>query len=75
MVRGSCFFRCDNCNHRFSGPDIEFSATVLSAPLKCPKCGSGHTYPSNWLLPVLDFPSFIYKKIWKDDDARERGSP
>lgn len=45
MLRGKRTFICDNCGHKFEGFDIEWNCTAFSAPLKCPKCGSFHTYP------------------------------
>ena len=40
MLRGTLIFICDNCGHKFKALDIEYNCTTLSAPQKCPKCGS-----------------------------------
>ena len=39
-------FVCDDCGHKFEGMDCEYCASVYTAPVKCPKCGSWHTMPS-----------------------------
>ena len=57
MFRGMTNFVCDNCGHKFKGMDIEWCATVLSQPMKCPNCGSYHTCPNR-----LD------RSIWKQMD-------
>ena len=31
---------CPHCGKTFIAPDIELGATVLSAPVDCPKCGA-----------------------------------
>lgn len=68
MVRGTIPFKCSECGKRFMSLDIEWNATVFSAPQKCPKCGSMHTRP--WSI----LPSFIqyaqYQKIWKRYDEQ-----
>ena len=62
MLRGTSIFICDNCGHIFKALDIEYNCTALSAPQKCPKCGSYHTMPMN----DLDFPGkTIYEGIWE----------
>lgn len=40
MIRGTKTFKCKKCGHIFEGPDIEWNATIFSAPVKCPKCGN-----------------------------------
>ena len=40
MLRGTKKFKCGQCGHVFEGPDVELNATVASAPVPCPKCGS-----------------------------------
>lgn len=47
MFRGMRKFVCDDCGHKFEGMDCEYQATAFSAPVKCPECGSWHTYPSS----------------------------
>ena len=61
MLRGIKTFVCDNCGHEFKGMDIEWNATVLSQPLKCPNCGSMHTRPAS----VLGSNKPFYRKIWE----------
>ena len=43
MFRGFTQFVCDDCGHKFTGPDMEWMCTVYPAPVKCPKCGSMNT--------------------------------
>ena len=42
MFRGFTQFVCDDCGHKFTGPDMEWMCTVYPAPVKCPKCGGWH---------------------------------
>lgn len=65
MIRGKNIFRCDECGKIFINNDIELAATVFSAPTKCKRCGSWHTYP---LCALLYKP--MYKRIWKEMDTR-----
>lgn len=45
------------------GMDFEYQCTALSAPLKCPACGSWHTRPAwSW------WQRWMYKEIWKTQD-------
>lgn len=59
MIRGTKLFKCNKCGNKFLAPDIEFQATILTTPQRCPKCESIRTSP--WL-------SFwnkkAYEKIW-----------
>ena len=48
MFRGFTQFVCNDCGHKFTGPDMEWMCTVYPAPVKCPKCGGWHTYPSEF---------------------------
>ncbi len=68
MLRGITTFVCDNCGHKFKGLDIEWNATALSQPLKCPNCGSYHTCPDSFL--GLNW--IIYRKIWKQMDEAHK---
>lgn len=44
-------FKCEKCGKIFMDLDIEWNATVLSAPVKCPKCGNmTNNTPSLWDL-------------------------
>ena len=64
MFRGMTNFVCDNCGHKFEGMDIEWRATVLSQPMKCPNCGSYHTCPGSF----LGLNKSVYRNIWKQMD-------
>ena len=64
MFRGMKTFVCDNCGHKFEGMDIEWRATFLSQPMKCPNCGSYHTCPGSF----LGLNKRIYRNIWKQMD-------
>lgn len=39
MFRGMKTFYCLNCLKKFKGPDFEWNASAISAPVKCPYCG------------------------------------
>lgn len=73
MLRGTRTFICDNCGHKFKGGDFEWNCTAFSVPLKCPKCGSFHTYPYNsvgifgW---IFGSDKSIYEDIWKTMDEQ-----
>ena len=67
MLRGRTLFVCDECSNHFSGLDIEYQATVLSAPVRCPKCQSWHTMP--FLSQITQ--KHIYREIWKDIDMQQ----
>ena len=60
MIRGKTTFKCDNCGNEFIGIDAELAATVFTAPVKCPKCGSIRTYPPG----LFGLNKMFYKKIW-----------
>lgn len=62
MLKGMTLFKCTECGNRFIAPDIELGATALSAPQKCPKCGSMRTRPSR----LVGGSDFMYKGIWPD---------
>jgi ssDNA-binding Zn-finger/Zn-ribbon topoisomerase 1 len=38
MIRGIVILKCPVCGTVFPGLDIEWQATVLSAPVSCPHC-------------------------------------
>lgn len=65
MFRGMTKFVCDDCGHKFKGMDCEYLATVCTAPVKCPKCGSWHTMPAGWFTNKS-----MYRDIWKSMDER-----
>lgn len=62
MFRGFCKFRCSKCGKRFIAPDIEYCATALSMPQKCPRCGSLRTRPASFML--FGDGDACYKSIW-----------
>jgi DNA-directed RNA polymerase subunit RPC12/RpoP len=71
MLRGTRLFVCDNCGHKFKGMDIEWNATVMSQPQRCPECGSYHTYPKS----IFGFNKFFYRDIWKFMDELHQKQP
>lgn len=68
MVRGITRFKCNGCGNKFKWLDIEWNATVYTAPARCPKCGSMHTYPVG-LFSIFG-PHPIYVNIWKTIDKQ-----
>ena len=68
MIRGTKTFVCDDCGHKFKEMDIEWCATALSQPLKCPNCGSYHTCPDSF----LGLNKIIYRNIWKQMDKAHK---
>lgn len=64
MLRGMTTFVCDNCGHKFKAMDIEWQATALSQPMRCPQCGSWHTLPSS----LFGLNKSVYRQIWKQRD-------
>lgn len=68
MLRGITTFKCDECGHTFKGPDMEWRATVFTAPLQCPTCGSWHTAPRG----LFGISNPVYKGIWKSIDESNK---
>ena len=67
MYRGLTTFDCTNCGHTFKSHDIEYRATALSVPQRCPKCGSVRT------MPMLGIGSEnIYKRIWEEIEQAQK---
>lgn len=66
MLRGITTFVCNDCGCKFKGMDIEWNATVVSAPVRCPHCGGFHTCSAGHtgLLKKL------YHLIGKNDDEK-----
>lgn len=62
MIRGIISFKCTHCGKLFFAPDIEYAASTLSVPQKCPKCGSIRTRPAS-LFGKLQ--NKVYQQIWK----------
>ena len=71
MYRGQTLFKCTQCGKRFWGPDMEYAASVFTAPCKCPQCGSIRTRPSR-LVSLVAY-DFMYRKIWEsmEKDIKE----
>lgn len=70
MLSGTTEFKCDICGAHFSSMAIEWNATAYLSPMRCPKCGSLHTYPIGlYNLRGLLGPGPIYKMIWKEMDT------
>ena len=70
MFRGMTKFTCDDCGNKFMGMDFEWRCIVYTAPVKCPKCGSMHTYPSSYNIAfplggLFGLKKSFYRKIWK----------
>ena len=63
------FFKCFDCDNTFEGERHDWNHSPITAPDKCPKCGSLHTWPYNTDFPEDD-PEEIesYKRRWKLDD-------
>lgn len=59
MISGIKLFKCTECGKHFFAPNIEWRATVMSTPCKCPRCGSIRTRP--WFGS-----SEAYKEIWEE---------
>ena len=52
-------------------PDIEYAATTLSVPQRCPECYSFKTRPSR--LSSITSSDAIYEKIWQEIDENSEG--
>lgn len=77
MFRGFTKFTCDNCGNKFMGLDCEWQCTAYTAPVKCPKCGSMHTYPSGYITAfpfggLFGLIKSFYRDIWKSMDERHK---
>ena len=60
MFRRMTLFKCTECGKHFMAADIELGATTLSAPQRCPMCGSMRTCPSR----LFGGSDSAYKEIW-----------
>jgi DNA-directed RNA polymerase subunit RPC12/RpoP len=67
MIRGKKIFICRDCGDSFEHLDIEWRATSLSQPAKCPQCGSYRTRPRVAIdfvaKQIADLP---YKNVWRE---------
>lgn len=72
MIRGMKLFYCSKCGKRFMGMDVEWCASILSAPLQCPQCDSWHTRP--WSLLPARIADMEYKGVWRmiDEDKAKQ---
>ena len=54
MVRGTIIVTCPHYGKTFVAPDIEWGATIYSAPVHCPDCGQ-LVDPQGWkgLLGII----------------------
>ena len=68
MIRGKILFTCDECGNKFRDLDFEYVASAFTTPMKCPKCGSYHTYPATVSAFIQ---KSVYKKIWEQIDKEE----
>lgn len=66
MINEYTNFICDECQHRFRGIAIQYTSgnNSLIEPVRCPMCGSLHTYPENAA-------KFNYITLWqqKEEDC------
>lgn len=75
MIFGVAYFKCDKCRKRFWSLAAEWLATAFIAPVRCPNCGSMHTYPVHLMnLGGILGPGPIYRKIWKLGDKEARSN-
>lgn len=63
MIFGKGPFVCDECGEKFTGIYAEWMASCITAPLRCPACGSWHTCPPSSICG-----KGFYKKIWESLD-------
>lgn len=62
MFRGFCQFKCTQCGNKFEAPDVEYMATIYTAPQKCPKCSSMRTRPAGLFGKLHER---VYRTIWE----------
>lgn len=67
MQRGTILFKCTECGT----PDIEYAASTLSVPQRCPECHSFRTRPSR--LSSITSCDAVYEKIWQEIDENSEG--
>lgn len=71
MYRGITTFNCTICGHIFKSHDIEYCASALSVPQRCPNCGSVRTLPDFWIeAGGIESGTQLYASIWEEIDER-----
>ena len=66
-------FHCTQCGNDFKSHDIEYRATALSVPQRCPKCGSVRTLPGFWIeAGGIESSTQLYVSIWEEIVQAER---
>ena len=68
MMRGTTLFICTECGHKFKAADIEYLATSLSVPQKCPHCNGIRTRPVSIIGKMMDKK---YEPIWEQMENKE----
>ena len=73
MYRGLTLFHCTQCGNDFKSHDIEYCATALSVPQRCPKCGSVRTLPDFWIeAGGIESSIQLYTSIWEEIEQAEK---
>ena len=73
MYRGLTFFHCTRCGNDFKSHDIEYCASALSVPQRCPKCGSVRTLPDFWIeAGGIESSIQLYTSIWEEIEQAEK---
>lgn len=72
MLRGFTKFHCTNYGREFVAPDIEWMATVYTAPQPCPNCGSIRTMPKHGPILGRIMRLTIYNGMWKACEYRQK---
>lgn len=72
MYRGLTLFHCTQCGNDFKSHDIEYCASALSVPQRCPKCGSLRTLPDFWIeAGGIESGIQLYTSIWEEIEEAE----
>ena len=73
MYRGLTLFHCTQCGNDFKSHDIEYCASALSVPQRCPKCGSVRTIPDFWIdAGGIESSMQLYTSIWEEIEESEK---
>ena len=71
MYRGITTFNCTHCGHQFESHDVEYCASALSVPQRCPNCGSIRTIPYFWIeAGGIESSIQLYASIWEEIEER-----